>query len=199
MTSWQVGMVCNGIIAVAYLLISGSIVVPLARSNQLRTNRLGAATAAIFFTCALHHGAHAAHMLVPALGVVDPQGIAMRRAWDWSIAGWDVVGAVVALYYWSLRRTYSSLMQGAKLFEDMRLRERQALEINDNVLQGAVVAKMSLELGDVKKAEEALASTIAAASSIITGLLDNGSVTGSAIREHAALVHGPERPAAPTP
>lgn len=198
MTSWQVGMVCNGVIAVAYLLISGSIVVPLARSNQLRTNRLGAATAAIFFTCALHHGAHAAHMLVPSLGVIDPQGIAMRRAWDWSIAGWDVVGAVVALYYWSLRRTYSSLMHGAKLFEDMRLRERQALEINDNVLQGAVVAKMSLELGDVTKAEEALASTIAAASSIITGLLGNGDVTGSAIREHAALVHDPELPAAPT-
>ena len=49
MESWVIGMICNGIIAVAYLLICLAIVVPLARSGQLRTNPLGAATAAIFF------------------------------------------------------------------------------------------------------------------------------------------------------
>ena len=43
---WIVGMVCNALIAIAYLLISTAIVVPLARSNQLRSNPLGAATAA---------------------------------------------------------------------------------------------------------------------------------------------------------
>lgn len=172
-SSWNVGMVCNAIIAVAYLLIALAIVVPLARSRQLRTNPLGAATAAIFFTCAVHHGSHSIHMLLPAFGADDTQGLAMRAAWGWPLALWDVVGALVAVYYWSLRRNYSSLMQGAKLFEDLREREQQALELNDTVLQGLVVAKMALDLDQVDKANAALTTSIASASRIITGLLDS--------------------------
>jgi hypothetical protein len=172
-SSWNVGMVCNAIIAVAYLLIALAIVVPLARSRQLRTNPLGAATAAIFFTCAVHHGSHSVHMLLPSFGADDTQGLAMRAAWGWPLALWDVVGALVAVYYWSLRRNYSSLMQGAKLFEDLREREQQALELNDTVLQGLVVAKMALDLDQVDKANAALTTSIASASRIITGLLDS--------------------------
>lgn len=172
-SSWNVGMVCNAIIAVAYLLIALAIVVPLARSRQLRTNPLGAATAAIFFTCAVHHGSHSIHMLLPSFGTDDTQGLAMRAAWGWPLALWDVVGALVAVYYWSLRRNYSSLMQGAKLFEDLREREQQALELNDTVLQGLVVAKMALDLDQVDKANAALTTSIASASRIITGLLDS--------------------------
>ena len=63
-----------------------------------------------------------------------------------------VVGALVGVYYWTLGRNYGSLMEGAQLFEDMRKREEQALELNDNVLQGLVVAKMSLDLGDQRRA-----------------------------------------------
>jgi hypothetical protein len=166
-------MVCNAIIMVAYLLITLAIVVPLARSHQLRDNPLGAATGAIFFTCSVHHGAHSLHMLLPALGVNDPQGLAMRAAWGWPLASWDVVGALVAVYYWTLRRNYSSLMRGAQLFEDLRQRESQALELNDTVLQGLVVAKMALDLNQPDKSQEALTASIAAASSIITGLLGN--------------------------
>jgi len=173
MTSWSVGASCNAVIMLAYLLIALAIVVPLARSGQLRTNPLGAATAAIFFTCAVHHGSHAIHMVLPSLGVADAQGLAMRTAWDWPLALWDVVGAAVAVYYWTLRRNYSSLMQGAKLFEDLREREQQALELNDTVLQGLVVAKMALDLDDPDKAQAALSSSITSASRIITGLLDS--------------------------
>jgi signal transduction histidine kinase len=169
--SWTVGLVCNAVIALAYLLITLAIVVPLARSHQLRTNPLGAATGVIFFTCSVHHGAHSLHMLMPALGVDDPQGLAMRTAWGWPLALWDVVGALAAIYYWTLRRNYSSLMHGAQLFEDLRQRERQALELNDTVLQGLVVAKMALDLNQPGRSQEALNSSIAAASRIITDLL----------------------------
>ena len=148
MTTWVIGLICNAIIAVVYMLIALAIIVPLAKSRQLRTNPLGAATAAIFFTCSVHHGAHSVHMLLPAFGLDEVQGLAMRTAWGWPLAIWDIIGALVGIYYWTLRRTYSSLMQGAKLFEDMRQREQQALEINDNVLQGLVVAKMALDLGE---------------------------------------------------
>src|SRR5438552_2335006 len=136
MSWWQIGMVANAVIASAYFLIVWAIVRPLMLSGQLRSNPLGAATAAIFFSCAVHHGGHVVHMLLPAVGVGSQTGSALRAAYDWESASWDVLSALIGIYYWTLRRTYGSLMEGAKLFEDLRQRERQALELNDAVLQG---------------------------------------------------------------
>ncbi|MDP2774354.1 MAG: hypothetical protein Q8O61_12450 [Nocardioides sp.] len=186
--SWQIAMVCNAGIGVAYLLICLAIVVPLARSNQLRTNPLGAATSAIFLTCAVHHGSHAVHMLLPSFGLDDEQGLAMRAAWGWPLTIWDVVGLVVALYYWSMRRSYSPLMQGAQLFEDLRKREQQALELNDSVLQGLVVAKMALDLDDTAKANAALTTSIESASRIITNLLGTEGFNIQLLRSAPAVV-----------
>ena len=201
---WVVGLVANAVISVAYFAIVGSILVPLVRSRQLRANPLGAATAAIFFTCAVHHGVHAVHMLMPGFGVDLRQGGAMRAAWGWQLASWDVVGALVAIYYWTLRRTYGSLMQGAQLFEDMRKREQQALELNDNVLQGLVVAKMSLDLGKDDKARAALETAIGSASHMITDLLgtDQRPVSAGLLRRTAATIAphvDPDAPPAPDP
>ena len=147
MEPWMVGMVANAAVSLAYFGIFGAILLPLIKGGQVRKNPLGTATAAIFLTCAVHHGVHAVHMLMPAFDVDLEQGMAMRQAWGWQLAIWDVIGATVGAYYWSLRRTYGSLMQGAQLFDDMRKREEQALEINDSILQAIVVAKMSLDLG----------------------------------------------------
>jgi hypothetical protein len=182
--------VANALIAVAYFMIAAVIVVPLVRSGQLRANPLGAATAAIFFTCAVHHGSHAVHMLMPVFGVDLAQGNAMRDAWGWQLAMWDVVGALVAGYYWTLRRNYGSLMQGAQLFEDLRKREQQALELNDNVLQGLVVAKMSLDLDDTTKAREAITTSITSASRMITDLLgsEQRPIAAGLLRRTAATI-----------
>ncbi|MFA6297773.1 MAG: hypothetical protein WCS84_14470 [Nocardioides sp.] len=186
--SWQIAMVSNAGIAIAYLLICLAIVIPLAKSNQLRTNPLGAATAAIFLTCAVHHGSHSVHMLLPSFGLDDDQGLAMRAAWGWPLTIWDVVGLVVALYYWSMRRSYSPLMQGAQLFEDLRKREQQALELNDSVLQGLVVAKMALDLNDSAKANAALTTSIDSASRIITNLLGTEGFNIQLLRSAPAVV-----------
>jgi len=188
--SWQVGLVCNAVISVTYFLIVLAIVVPLVKSHQLRSNPLGAATAAIFFTCAVHHGAHTLHMLMPYFGVDEVQGMAMREAWGWPLAIWDLVGAAVGVYYLTLRRNYSSLMQGAKLFEDLRQREQQALEINDNVLQGLVVAKMALDLDQPEKANDALSTAIESASKMITELLGNDHFSVELLRSAPALADG---------
>ena len=188
MESWVIGLVCNAIIAIAYLLICLAIVVPLARSKQLRSNPLGAATASIFFSCAVHHGIHAVHMFLPTLGLDDEKGLAMRSAWDWPLSLWDVVGAGVAIYYWTLRRSYSSLMEGAQLFQDLRQREQQALELNDTVLQGLVVAKMALDLDDTKRAHESLTVSIDQASRIITELLGSSHHSLDLVRSSAASV-----------
>lgn len=171
---WQLGMGANAAIAAAYFLIFGAIILPLVRGRQLRKNPLGTATAAIFLTCAVHHGIHAVHMVMPVFGLDLQRGTAMRDAWTWQLAVWDLVGAVVATYYWTLRRTYGSLMQGAQLFEDMKRREEQALEINDTILQGIVVARMALDLGDRDRAMTALDSSISSASDLVTDLLGPG-------------------------
>lgn len=190
---WHVGMVANGLIAIAYLLIMMGILVPLVRDRQLRVNALAGGTAAIFLTCAVHHGAHAIHMALPAFGTDLERGLAMRDAWGVELALWDVVGAAVGWYYYWLRRTDTSLTAGAKLFEDLRERERQALEINDNVLQGMAVAKMALELDRPEQARQALQSSITAASDMIGELLGSShrTTTDGLLRSSAAVLHPP--------
>ena len=188
---WKIAAVANGVVAVAYVLIAWAIAAPLVRTQQLRTNKLGAATAAIFFTCAVHHGGHSVHMLLPAFGLEEEHGLAMRAAWDWHNAAWDVLTACVGVYYWTLRRQYGSLMRGAALFNDLKERERQALQLHDEVVQGLVVAKMALDLDQKDQSREALTATLASASQIINDLIgrtreDVRMGPGDLVRERAA-------------
>jgi hypothetical protein len=189
--TWQIGLVANALISIAYFAIAAAIVHPLAKTGQLRSNPLGAATAAIFFTCAVHHGAHSVHMLLPSFELDDTRGLAMRQAWGWPLAIWDVIGAVVAIYYWTLRRNYGSLMEGAQLFQDLRQREQQALELNDAVLQGLVVAKMALDLDQPRKANDALTASIQSASRIITELLGSSHSSLDLLRSVPAAAGAP--------
>jgi hypothetical protein len=153
---WRIGALANFVTMVAYLAICAAIFVPLIREQQLRANRLGTATGIIFFTCAVHHGAHTVHMLLPSLGVHLQSGLAMRQAFDVQGVVWDLFTAAVGIYYWTLRRTYGALMSGAKLFDDLRERQRQALEINDGIVQGLATAKLALELDQTSVTREAL-------------------------------------------
>ncbi len=198
MEAWTIGMVANAVISLAYFGIFGAILLPLLKGGQVRKNPLGTATAAIFLTCAVHHGVHAVHMLMPAFGIDLDQGTAMRDAWSWRLAIWDVIGALVGVYYWSLRRTYGSLMRGAQLFDDMRKREEQALEINDTILQAMVVAKLSLDLGQHSRAEAAMDKAIKSASHLITELL-GGEVPDEArmTRRAAAVIESDEAASPP--
>ena len=204
MELWIIGLATNTFMALAYAGIVGFIVLPLMKSRQLSKNKLGVATAAIFCTCAVHHAFDALHLVLPSMGIDVARGVALRSGWGWDVAAWDLVGAAVAAYYLGLRRIYGSLMQGAQLFYDLKRRERQALEINDDVLQGLVVAKMALELDQRDTAVAALDTSIASASRIISSLLDPGErpVAAGLLRTTPALdvaVPSPAVPAAPTP
>ncbi len=80
----------------------------------------------------------------------------------------------------------------ARAHED-QLRRRQALEINDNVVQGLTVAKYALDAGDYDDARRAIEKTLGAARHIITELLDEGPedlrlVAGDLIRLEPATV-----------
>ena len=191
---WELGAVANGVLFVAYMVITLSILIPLIKSEQLRTNHLGAATAAIFFSCGVGHGFHLFHLIAPSLGVEQQVGASARASTEWHIVLWDSLTAMIGLYYVSLRKTYGSLMKGAALFDDMKEKQRQALEINDNIVQGLVIAETALALDEHEQSQAALESTLAAARQIISDLLGEVGTEvrlgpGDLRRSKAASVH----------
>jgi hypothetical protein len=193
--TWEISAAANAVIGIAYLAIAYIILGGLIRTNQLISNKLGLATGLIFLTCGVHHGTHAFHMLIPTFGIHDQQALDLRASWHWPSVGWDIVGAGVALYYLSLRGSYASVLRGAQLFEDMKVRERQALEINDNIVQGLSVAKYALDQGEDEKSQKAVEETLKKARLIITELLgdENSEVAlgpGELRRQRPATVAG---------
>ena len=56
---------------------------------------------------------------------------------------------------------------------DKQLRQRQALEINDNIVQGLTVAKYAMDAGDGVRAKEAVERTLKAARQTVTDLLND--------------------------
>lgn len=179
---WQLTAVANGVILVAYSLIAATILRGLVRQKQVRTNLLGTATAAIFFTCAVHHGAHTVHMISPVFGLQTESGLAMRESMGTSALVWDALSATVAVYYWSLRRQYGALLQSSPaLFADLKARQRSALEINDNIVQGLALAQYRYETGKPEEAHAAVVATLAKARAMMSDLVDPTATRGLTI------------------
>lgn len=65
------------------------------------------------------------------------------------------------------------------------LSQRQALEINDNIIQGLVLAKYALERGDHDQNTEALESTLRHAQKIVSDLLEESGVEPGQLRRQA--------------
>ena len=186
----------NTVLLFAYLGITAAIVVPLVEAGQLRSNRLGLATALIFFSCAVGHGVHALHLLSPLLGFAEEHAAATRDVVDWHLALWEASTAVIGVWYWTLRRSYGRLLEGAKLFEDFQERQREAAEINDTVVQGIVAAQLARRLGRHEEADAALDGTLESARELVSRLLAeaSGSSTrdaGDFVRSEAAQVPAP--------
>ena len=59
----------------------------------------------------------------------------------------------------------------ARHLEQMQIRRRQALELNDEIVQGLTVAKMAHQLGRSVETEEAITKTLKAAQQIISQML----------------------------
>ncbi|WNV75584.1 EAL domain-containing protein [Geodermatophilus sp. DSM 44513] len=144
--SWQLSAVGGGVIAVAYLAISVAVFAPLARSGQLLSNRLGTATGLIFFSCAVGHALHVVHLL-PLPGAEAHDLHAVRDSWGWHDTFWALVTAAVAVYYWSLRRTYGALLGGGALFADLQEKEA-ALAANQELLAERTAALDALAVSE---------------------------------------------------
>ncbi len=200
--TWGLATVAGVVIGAAYLSISWIIASGLVTTGQLRSNRLGLATAAILFTAGMHHVGLAALMLAPEVDLAVDQGLALRDAWPWPAVVWALLTASVGIYYLSLRGSYASVLRGAQMFEDLKVRERQALEINDNIVQGLTVAKYALTMGADDQSKQAIEDTLRRARSIITDLLgDPGSGMelgpGDLRRSEPAVIIADAEPPAP--
>ena len=144
---------------------------------------------------AIHHG---------VMGVISPQGVynhadAWRNPWKWAgIHAFFVLAASVAyLVSWRMTEVEHDRAEQYLLeIHEGDMRQRQALEINDNVVQGLAVAKYALDVGDEERAYEAVARTLASARGIITNLLGGEDLgPGDLVRGEAANPVG-EEPAA---
>lgn len=175
MSWWHVGAAANLVILAAYLGIAYSIIRNLVPEQLWKRNPLAVATAAIFFTCAVHHGSHPVHQLLPYIGIEEHVGLAMRAAFDdWHVSSWDIVTAAVGVWYWTLRGRFPALVHSSALFEDVIARERQALDIHDNIVQGLATAKLAFELDDRERGMSALEQSLAASRKIISQLMGDG-------------------------
>ncbi|MEA2516793.1 MAG: hypothetical protein QOG16_631 [Actinomycetota bacterium] len=101
----------------------------------------------------------------------------------------DLLGALGALANLAMSRVAASDLRIQ--LEKADIRRQQALEINDNIVQGLAVAKYSFDLDQHDKARDAIEGTLVAARSIISELLeDMGGETdfgpGALTRDRAA-------------
>ena len=82
----------------------------------------------------------------------------------------ELLGALGVMTNLALERVRASEMR-LELAESY-IRRQQALQINDNVVQGLAVAKYAMDLGDTEKAKTAIEGTLGAARRIISDLLE---------------------------
>lgn len=190
---WILGISANALIGLAYFGIAGTIFLGIARAKQWRKNPLALATGLIFLSCGAGHSIHVFHGLYTG----NPAELTAARllAAEWHVWAIDGATAIIAIWYFTLRGRFPALVRGAALFEDMQVRQRQALEIHDNIVQGLVKAKLSIEAGQTESRRKELDDTIEASRKIMSDLLGDAGRSrplrpGELVRKNA---HGADR------
>jgi hypothetical protein len=127
---------------------------------------------------ALHHG---------IMGTASPHGVfnhsaAWHNPWEWAtIHALFILGASAAYItgwrYTELERKRAE-DYGAQLAET-NLLQREALEINDNIIQGLIAIEAAMDFEDGDLARDALTSTLESARAIVSGLLQHSKTEGA--------------------
>ncbi len=178
------GLAANGTIALAFVAIAAIVFHGLWKTNQLTSNPLALATGAIFFSGGIGHGLRA------YLAATSNQALPFEAA----IWAWDGVTAAIAVVYLTLRKRFPSMLRGTAMVEDMLQRQKDAVQINDTLVQDLTEAKLALELGEERQGREALERSLASAKTIMSDLLGrvdgaNGPPAGTLRRNDRPGVH----------
>ncbi|MCW2502802.1 MAG: putative multi-sensor signal transduction histidine kinase [Actinomycetia bacterium] len=138
----QLAVLANLVITAAYSAIMVAILVPVAKAGQLRTNRLATTTGLIFLSCAVGHGFHAFYALAQLRdgAAVTHPGHGSATAWPPVI--WDLLTAVVGVYYWTLRRNYGVLLGQGALFSDPgEVRRLHEIDLREQIAASRATAE----------------------------------------------------------
>ncbi len=140
----------------------------------------------------VHHG---------VMGLIAPRSVynhpaAWRHPLTWAlIHGFFVISASVALIIsWRLNELERARSEEFRAqLANASIRRQQALEINDNIVQGLTVAQLALDIGRPEDSRSAIDDTLAKARSIISALLgeiqnEEKLEAGDLVRAHPALV-----------
>ena len=169
--TWQLTAGANAVVGVLYLAIAGTIVAVLSQGGRLRTHTLGQAALLAFGTVGIQFCLIAALLLAPSLGIDSSHGEALRDAWPALLGVWAVIGGAAALFLLTQRGSYGDVLLGPGLMDEVRARERQAFEINENLVQGLSVAKYSFEQGQEDRGRRAVNESLMRARKMTTDLL----------------------------
>jgi len=193
---WAVGLVTNAVIAVVFLAVAVVLALNAIRTHQVRNNPLGLATVVLYITCGGGHVVHTLQLLDIPLGSASAAAYGIQEEYQSSWAMWliDILTAAAGVSYWMMRKRFPALVSGAAVFEDLRGRQRRALEIHDNVVQGLARAQLALDLDERREGEAAVADTLNGARTIITELLGKEQVHAGGLRRKAPAAVGPAGP-----
>lgn len=120
----------------------------------------------------VHHG---------TVGVIDPGSVynhaaAVARPWLWALVhGLFVSGAALAaMVAWKHVEIERERAETAAIrLHDRTVRHREAMELNDTVVQGLVSAKYATQLGRTDLAAETIQRTLDRAQSLVAELMDD--------------------------
>jgi signal transduction histidine kinase len=183
MERWQLALLANGIVAIAYASIGLHILHGVQRTHSWRSNPLAVATGLIFATCAAGHLGHLTHIVDPATRA------ASVMIYDWHLVVIDAATAAIAIRYWLLRGRFPALVRGAAVFEDLAERRTQALDIHDHVVQQLAAAKLAIELGETEQGLRSLEQGLESSRRIVTTLVGD-EISSSARMEAGGLRRG---------
>ena len=182
--NWWVGLAANATIAVAFLAVAVVLLVGAVKTKHVRNNPLGVATVILYIGCGGGHLVHTLQLLDLPLGYASAAGYAVQAEYNTNYHMWiiDIFTAIAGVSYWMMRRRFPALVSGAAVFEDLRDRQRRALEIHDNVVQGLARAKLALDMNMHGEGDQAIDETLQKARHIITDLLGKDDVKPGSLR-----------------
>lgn len=183
MQSWTIGFAFSATIAVTFLAVAVMLAVSLSRGRQWLRNPLGTGTFLIFLSCGGGHALHTWQLAEVSLGLGGAAALASRVEYgEWHMWLADGLTAGAGVWYWTMRRRFPGLVSGAAVYEDLRVRQREAIELNDNVVQGLAQAKLALEVEQVGEGERAVRETLEKSKRIITDLLGSDELRPGQLR-----------------
>lgn len=186
---WMVASVANLVMMVTFTAIAIPLWTAIYEGDQLLSNPLLTGFALIFSSCALGHGLHFEHTLIPnyhailhglpfmggpaAYNYTVNFGLWSRVAMsNPTLLAVDVVTAGLGIWYFLLRKRQSRFFEGAELAEDLEIREREVHAMHDEIIEDVSEALLLVDVGREEEARETIAETTAEAQAIVDNLLE---------------------------